>query len=110
MPGPVPLQPGVSVGNTPALIFYQNNTGVSVVRRAVFANYTGAAVDITVWRVPDQGTVGNGNIIIPTRSIAAMATDLAPEITNLVLNQGEALWAQASAAGAVNFFASGYVA
>lgn len=110
MAGPVPLQPGVQLGNTPAEIFAQTPTGVAVVRRAVFANITAGAIDITAWRLAAGGAVSNSNLILPTRSVAAMATDLAPELTNLVLNQGESIWAKASAAGSVNFFASGYTA
>lgn len=77
----------------------------SIIKRAVAANNTGGSVSFTVSRTPSGGSP---LVIIPTRAIGADATDLCPELTNMVLNAGDVISAEASAATSINFFASGF--
>lgn len=81
-----------------------------VVKRAVFSNVTSGAVTITVYRVPGAGTPGATNTIIDGRPVAAFGTDLAPELSNMVLNAGDTIQCLASANTSINFFASGFIA
>ena len=82
----------------------------TIIKNAVFTNFTGGAVTFTVWHVPNAGTAANANLLIQTRSIAAGGTDLAPELINLVLAAGDTIQALAGANTSINFTASGFVA
>jgi hypothetical protein len=54
------------------------------VSRLVVANVTGTAATLTLHAIPSGGTIGNGNIAIPTMSIAAnTAVDLTQIIGGL---------------------------
>jgi hypothetical protein len=107
---PAVLQPGAVLTASPlAYVTGQANSQV-IIKRAVFTNTTSGAVTFTVYRVPSSGTPATGEIIISARSIAANGTDLAPELSNMVLNAGDTIQAEASAATSINMFASGFVA
>ena len=107
---PAVLQPGVTLTTSAAAIVTGGVNQQTIVKRAVFSNPTGAAVGFTVYRVAAAGSVGTATTIIPSRNIAAGGTDLAPELANMVLNAGDTIQALASAATAINAFASGFVA
>ncbi len=100
-------QPGVALGTSLAAVITAPANSQVTVKRAVFANYTGGAVSFSVSRVASGGSA---LVIIPSRSIAAGATDLAPELANMVLNAGDVIQALASAATSINVFASGLLA
>lgn len=104
------LQAGVQI--TTAAVAYVTGAAnaQTLVKRAVFTNVTAGAITITVHRVPSGGTAGATNMIIDTRSIAALGTDLAPELANMVLTAGDTIQCLASANASINFFASGFVA
>jgi hypothetical protein len=54
------------------------------ISRLVVANVTGTAATLTLHAIPSGGTIGNGNIAIPTMSIAAnTAVDLTQIIGGL---------------------------
>lgn len=104
---PAVLQPGVVL--TASQVSYITGAALSqtIIKRAVFANTTGGSVTITAWRLPSGGAA---LIIIPPRAVTANSTDLAPELANMVLNAGDAIQCEASAATSINFFASGFIA
>jgi hypothetical protein len=85
--------------------------GLTIIKSASFSNVTPGSVSFTVYRVASGGTPGVTNILIDTRPIpAAPGTDLAPELTNMVLNPGDTIQCLASATGSLNFTASGFFA
>ena len=107
---PAVLQPGVQI-TTAAVAYVTGGVNAqTLIKRAVFTNITAGAITFTVNRVPSGGAVGATNIIIDARSIAALGTDLAPELANMVLNAGDTIQCLASANTSINFFASGFVA
>ena len=106
---PAVLQAG-SVLTTSAVAYVTGAPNVkTLLKRTVFTNTTGGAVTITVYRVPNAGSPITGNIIIEARSIGANGTDLAPELSNMVLNAGDTIQALASAGTSINVFSSGFV-
>lgn len=106
---PAALQPGAQI-TTAALAYVTGGANSkAIIKRAVFTNVTSGAITITVYRVPSAGSPGATNIIIDARPIAALGTDLAPELANMVLNSGDTIQCLASANTSINFFASGYV-
>jgi hypothetical protein len=104
---PVVLQPGatLTVGNVTYITGPANSQ--TIIKRAVFTNITAGAVSFTVSRTPSGGV---GLEIIYGRSIAANTTDLAPELSNMVLNPGDTIQAAASAGASIHMFASGFIA
>lgn len=102
---PAVLQPGVALPTTAGGVVTSPANTVAIIKRAVCANITGAAVTIALYRVPSGGAA---LLIVPNRAISANGTDLLPELTNMVLNAGDSIEAQASAAASINFFASGF--
>tara|TARA_R110000868_G_scaffold143298_1_gene361346 strand:- start:5031 stop:5375 length:345 start_codon:yes stop_codon:yes gene_type:complete len=81
----------------------------TIIKRAVFNNITAGAVTITVYRVASGGSAGTTNEVISARPVSAGATDLAPELANMVLNAGDTIQAKASANTSVNMTASGFI-
>lgn len=107
---PAVLQAGAVLTTSAATYITAAANSQTIIKRAVFTNVTGGAVTFTVYRVPSGGSAVTGNEIIPARSIAAGATDLAPELSNMVLNAGDFIAALASTGTSINMFASGFVA
>jgi hypothetical protein len=107
---PAVLQPGTQITASPLAYVTASANSQAIIKRAVFTNVTAGAVTFTVFRVSSGGTAGVTNTIIVARSIAAGGTDLAPELANMVLNAGDMVQAEASAAASINVFASGFVA
>lgn len=96
---------------TSAVVYVTGSlNGQTIIKRGVFTNVTAGAITITVYRVTNGGTAGATNILIDARSIAALGTDLAPELANMVLNAGDTVQCLASAGSSINFTASGFVA
>lgn len=108
---PAVLQPGTSVGTIVAPYLIGQANAQTIIKRAVFSNTGTVANSLTVYRVPNGGTAAVGNEIIPARSIAGGATDLAPELSNMVLNGGDSIQALVNVGTVeVNVFASGFIA
>lgn len=106
---PQVLQPGLVLTASPVNAVIGQANSQTVIKRAVFVNTTTVAVTITAFRVLSAGTAGVTNEIIPARSLAAGATDLAPELAGMVLNGSDTIQCQAGTTAVVNFFASGFV-
>jgi len=106
---PAVLQPGAQLTGSTAIYITGAAASETIIRRAVFSNVTTTAATITAWRVPASGSAGATNQIIPPRAVAPLGTDLAPELTNIVLNGGDTIQCQAGTVSAINFFASGFV-
>lgn len=99
------LQPGIVLTTSAVAVVTSAPNTHSVIKRAVCSNITAGSVTVTISRL----AVGGGAlVIVPARSISTNGTDLLPELTNMVLNPGDIIEAQASANTSINFFASGY--
>jgi len=106
---PAVLQAG-AILTTSAVAYVTGLANVqTILKRTVFTNTTAGAITFTVYRVPSAGTPVTGNIIIDVRSIAGNSTDLAPELSNMVLNAGDTIQALASAGTSINVFSSGFL-
>lgn len=103
------LCPATTLTSSAATYITCNANVQTIIKRAVFSNFTAGAITITAYRVISGGTAVNANIIIPARSIAAGGTDLAPELANAVLNAGDTIQCLASANTSINFTASGFI-
>ena len=89
------LQPGTTLTATAATVF-KAGAGTSVVTSGVLSNPTSAAVTFT-FQIQRSG--GAALAVVPQRSIQANGTDLLPELSSLVLTDGDVLLA--SGAGLV---------
>lgn len=108
---PVVLSPGVQLGTGASSTIIGAVNGQTIIKRAVFTNAgNSGAVTITAYRVASGGSPSGSNCIIPGRSVAQNATDLAPELANMVLNAGDQVFCSAGTAAIINFFASGFFA
>lgn len=96
-----------------ALFTIPANTTV-VVNRATVNNITNAAVTLQIWVVRDGDAEGNGNLIVGATAggLSITAGPIEPYTVNamagLVLAAGDAVWAQAGTATALNMTVSGY--
>ena len=105
---PTALQPGLALTTSAVPLYIAPTNTRAVVKRAVFANASTGPVSFGV-TVQRAGVSLAGILaIVPTRLIAAGATDTAPELGNFVFQPGDQILATASAAG-VTAFMSGYV-
>lgn len=82
-----------------------------IVRNASFANNTAGAVTVNVWLVRVGQSVGDSSLISPSILLPAEGNGdnvrVVPELANVVLNAGDAIWAVASANTAVTTTGSG---
>ena len=105
---PTALQPGLTLTTSAVPLYLAPANTRAVVKRAVFANSTSGPVAFGVM-VQRAGVAPAGILaIVPTRLIAANATDTAPELANFVFQPGDQMLATAAAPG-VNAFLSGFV-
>lgn len=104
------LHPGSLITDVAATYITGLPASQTQIKRAVFVNTTATPTTITAWRIANGGTADITNEIIPQRPIAALATDLAPELAGMVLNAGDTIACEAGVVATVNFFASGIVA
>lgn len=81
------------------------NTTVKI-GRAVFANTTGGAINITAG-ITTGGALAAATTLIPTISLAGGQTYVSPELAGAVIPAGSQLHVYASAATSVTFTASG---
>ena len=84
--------------------------GLQVIKRAVFTNITGGTVGFTVYvQRGGGGSPPTTDIVIYAQSLSSGQAYTAPELASLVLNPGDALWAQCSVNNSVVAIASGFV-
>ena len=106
---PAVLQPGAQLTTSSGSYVTGAANNVTIIKRATFNNVTSASVTFTVWRVTSGGSAGATNQLITARPIPASSTDLAPELSGIVLNGGDSIVCAAGSAAAINFFAAGYL-
>jgi hypothetical protein len=82
--------------------------GFQIIKRAVFTNLDNVPVAITVYVVRSGGTAGPTNELISAYPLSAGQAYPSPELANMVLNPGDAIYALASIAGQVTTVASGF--
>lgn len=83
-------------------------SGLQIIKRAVFTNTDNIAVSITVYVVRSGGSATTADEIIAALPISAGQTYVSPELSFMVLNPGDAIYALASVASVVNTVASGF--
>lgn len=102
---PAVLQGGVALTTSSAAIYTAPSGTKAVIKRAVFTNFSAAAVTVSV---TSTRSGGSPLTLIDGQSIPAHTDYIAPELANFVMNTGDALNASCSAAASVNAFAWGY--
>lgn len=80
----------------------------TVVTKVSASNPTAGPVSFAVNIVPIGGAAGAGNVIIPLRPIATVATDACAEMSGQILNSGDFISAIASAGASINVRIDGY--
>jgi hypothetical protein len=100
------LQGGVALGTSAAAIYTVPAGKLAWVKRAVFTNTSGSAVNLTVTLTRSGGSPFS---IIAPRSLAAGEAYVAPELASLALNAGDAVNALASTGSVVVAVMSGLV-
>lgn len=104
---PAILTPTATLTTSVAAIYTAPTSGQVVVKRAVFTNIGLTPQTVTVYRVPSGGTAANSNKIISEQRINPGETYIAAELSNMVLNGGDSIQANASALTAINATMSG---
>lgn len=87
---------------------YTAPTGTkAIIDKLTATNTSGANATLSVNLIPSGGTVGNGNLISKTRTIAAGETYTFPEIVGHALLSGGTISTIASAATSITIMATG---
>lgn len=106
----VPLKIIATTNLTTSAVGYGSAVGTGatqVIKRAIFSNYSGASVTITVNVVAGGGSATTSNQVIDAVSIAAGSTYVSPELSGMTLVAGDQIFALASANSSVNMTVSG---
>lgn len=91
-----------------AAIYTSPAATTTVVKRAVFLNTDTTTRTITVHVVRSGGSATTGNKVINAFALYPNQAYVAVELTNLVLEAGDAIYALASSASVVNSIGSGF--
>lgn len=75
--------------------------------KSTAVNHSGATRAVTFNHVPAGGAVGNGNLVVNGKSLAAGPTDLLPELAGKYIPPGASIWGFADTAGGVAFELNG---
>ena len=106
---PAVLCPSTQITAGPVAYIIGAALSQTIIKRVVYTNVTSSTVAITAYRVASGDTANVTNAVFFQRSLAAYATDLAPELSNMVLNGGDSIVALCNTTLSVNFTASGFV-
>ena len=104
---PALLTPSAALPNATASFYTTPATGQTMVRRAVFTNTDTVPHTVTVNRVPSGGAAATANQVISAYRLAPGQAYVAVELTNMVLNGGDALYGVCDTAAKVNVTMSG---
>ena len=75
--------------------------------KATALNYSASAAVLSVNIVPAAGAPASENLVLKTKSIAAAATDLLPELIGKFLNPGDMIYVLAGTATAIGIAING---
>jgi len=92
------------VDNAALTLKYTSPTGGkgTWIDKAVFTNISGATAQLTVNIVPNAGSAGSDNKVIPGQSMSASAVLSVAELAGKFLGPGDSIYWQASAGSAIN--------
>ena len=99
-------RPAQTVGTTPASVLTSPALTQTEIGAVTAYNGSGAPVSLTIYRVTSGGTAGTGNVVAK-RTLAQDESYSCPELIGHVLEPGDAIYASASSAGAINLVISG---
>lgn len=83
-------------------------SGQRIIKRAVFTNVVLVPVSFTVYVVRSGQVPDQTNVVISNMPLSSNQSYIAPELSNMVLNPGDAIEAVASVAASINTVASGF--
>jgi hypothetical protein len=108
---PAALWGPLALGTSNAAIYTQV-AGLGIVTEELFANVGALAVHLKVWVVRSGGSAGTANQIIGATAtgfaISSGQSYVSPELANLVLGAGDAIWAVCDTAASLNTVGSGW--
>jgi hypothetical protein len=95
-----------------ATAYYTSSNSLrSIIRYARVRNHTASAQTVTIYKVPSGGSVVDKNLVLYQFGLSAKGTVgdtyLLPELLNMQLEAGDAIYALASNASSVSFELSG---
>lgn len=102
------LTQGVQLTTSAVSQYLTPGNTATIVKKVTVTNSTGAAVTLTMYKVPSGGSVGASNIIVSAQSIPAGATYEVYAAENHVLMTGDSIFALASANTALTLHISGF--
>lgn len=105
---PAVLQSGILIGTSATTVYTGVAAQVAVVKKATFCNTSASPVALTVYRIPNGGTLSATYEIIASRSLAVGETYVSPELANVVINSGDTIQAVAGTANVISAQISGY--
>lgn len=105
---PAILTPSQQLGTAAAGIYTCPVATRAIIKRAVFTNVSTGAANLTVYRVASGGSAGATNEVIAAMSLSAGQAYTAPELANMVLTPGDAIFAMSSVGSAINATMSGF--
>jgi hypothetical protein len=105
---PAVLEPGAQLGTSAAALYTCPANTTVVIGNATFTNVGAAQETFTIYIVRSGGSAGPTNTLIDAESLAVGETYVSAELKTKVLNAGDSIQAQASAAASINAFIDGY--
>lgn len=86
-----------------ATLQYTSSNCKTIIDSGIVTNTTAGAVTLNLWLVAVGDTQADATLIADAVSIAANATYLCPELAGKRLDEGDMVWAEASAATSLSF-------
>lgn len=83
-----------------------NGAGTRIIALNV-ANGSGGTQSYDMWIVENGGSADDSNLVIPTRAISTLLTDVPSEVSNQLIPAGGTLQAQVTTADTLSFRATG---
>lgn len=105
---PAILTPTTQLTGSAAAIYTNSTRAPVMIKRAVFTNVDTGSQTVTVYRVPSGGSAVAANIVIDAFPLSTLQAYVAPELSNMVLAVGDAIFAKASAVNSINATMSGF--
>jgi hypothetical protein len=100
---------GIQIPNANTTLYTAAAKTTVQITKVVVSNPTGSPATYTLWMVASGGSAGNGNNVTPPQSVGAGAAVADPNAPGLVLNAGDFIVAEASAATTLTISVSGVV-
>jgi len=94
--------PATALGTSASTLYTAPTATVSTIGNFSFSNTSASPVAFTVYNVPNAGTAGTGNIVVPSFTLSAGQSYVPPQLIGLSIAAGSTIQALAGTAAVIN--------